>query len=59
MVLSKNFYDGCSNVDRAYDMIHELFHKKQDDKSTNDHYGEFNYLVKELHHIFSITASVK
>lgn len=40
-------------------MIHELFWKKQDNKSMDDDYGEFNRLTKELHQIFSFTGDVK
>jgi hypothetical protein len=54
-----DLYGGRSNVNRAYDVIQELFRKKQDGKNMDDHYGEFNCLTEELRQIFPITEDVK
>ena len=43
----------------AYDVIQELFWKKQNNQPMRDHYGEFNRLADELHQVFSITSDMK
>jgi len=54
-----DLYGGRSDVNRAYDVIQELFRKKQDGKHMDDHYGEFNRLAEELRQIFPITGDIK
>ena len=52
-------YGGSSNINRAYDVIHELFRKKQNGQPIYDHYGEFNHLAEEFRQIFLIMSDVK
>ena len=43
-----------SNINIAYDVIQELFRKKQNGQPMYDHYNKFNRLAKELRQIFLI-----
>ena len=43
----------------AYDVVQELFQKKQNDQPMDGHYGELNHLAEEFRQIFSITSDVK
>ena len=52
-------YGGGNNINRAYDVIQELFRKKQNDKAIDDHYDKFNRLAKEIRQIFLIISDVK
>jgi len=47
------------NINRDYDVIHELLRKKHNCQLMDDHYGEFNRVAEEFHEIFSITSDVK
>ena len=38
-------YEGSINIKRAYDVIQELFRKKQKGKPMDDHYDELNRLA--------------
>ena len=55
----KDLYGGIGNISRAYDVIQELFRKKQDGQPMDAHYGEFNRPSEELRQIFLITLDVK
>ena len=52
MIFLRELYRGHININRAYDVIHELFWQKKNGKPMDDHYGEFNRLEKELRQIF-------
>ena len=55
----KYLYGRSGNINRAYEVIQELFQKKQDDRIMDAHYSEFNRLAKEFRQIFFITSDVK
>ena len=59
MGFSADLYGGSSNINRIYDIIQELFWKKQNGRPMDDHYGEFNRLAEELRQIFLIMSDVK
>ena len=44
----KDLYGENDNINRAYDVIQELFWKKQDGWLIDAQYDEFNLLVDEL-----------
>jgi hypothetical protein len=44
----RDLYKGSSNINMTYDVIQELFRKKQSDKPIDDYYDEFNRLTEEL-----------
>jgi len=50
---------GSNNINKANDVIHELFQKKHDGRPIDDYYGEFNHLAEEFQLIFLITFDVK
>ena len=43
----------------TYDVIHELFRKKQNGQPMDDHYDKFNRIAEELRRVFSITSGAK
>ena len=55
----KDLYRVSDKISRAYDVIQELFQKKQDGRTMDAHYGEFNRLAEELRQIFPITSDIK
>ena len=44
----KDLYGGSDTINRAYDVILELFQKKQNSQRMDAHYREFNCLEEEL-----------
>ena len=55
----RDLYGGSNNINMAYDIIHELFRKKQNGHLIDDHYIEFNRLAEEFRQIFLIRSDVK
>jgi len=52
-------YGGNNNINMAYDVIQELFRKKQNGQPMDDHYDKFNRIAEELRRVFSITSGAK
>ena len=54
----REFYGRSNNINLAYEVIQELFWKKQSNRPMDDHYGEFNRLAEKFQQIFLIASDM-
>ena len=56
---TEELYSRQNNLNRAFDVIQEMFRSKNDNKTLSQHYADFNKVYKKSKVLFPISYDMK